>query len=122
MKITSIDQLKVGGELLRRGVKEEIQAVCGNLAWVKNEWGICGPYTCENLVKEEYTIEEPKWEPKEDELYYFPDFSEEDLCCNTMFFNSDAGDKQRLINGLCFRTKEEAIAAAKKMLKALKDE
>lgn len=122
MKITSIDQLKLGDKLRRNNMEEEVVAVCGKLAWVIGNWGVIRSYTCQGLNEAGYTIEEPKWEPKVGDMYYYPYLGDESFAGSTYFVANCNSDLINLKNGLCFQTEEEAIAAAKKMLKALKDE
>ena len=54
------------------------------------------------------------------EPYYIPSVSEEGLC-RTRYYNNDAIDDRMKERGLVFKTEEEAIEAAKKMLAVLKE-
>ena len=52
--------------------------------------------------------------------YYIPSASEEGLC-RTRYYNNDAIDDRMKERGLVFKTEEEAIEAAKKMLAVVKE-
>lgn len=62
-----------------------------------------------------------KWTPKDGDAVYFPSF-----CCNNLWsyitYDSEKEhDKEMLKNGLYFKTKEEAVECAKKIIKNMKE-
>jgi hypothetical protein len=62
-----------------------------------------------------------KWIPEEDELYYVPFFGCAELYKTEKNYNTVYDD--RLIRwGLAFKTSNEAIEAANKMLEAIKED
>lgn len=71
-------------------------------------------------IENNFEIPEEKWVPKEEDKYYYPKPEYAELYSHTYFYNNNKYDEYRLENGLCFKTKEEAIACAKKMLEAIK--
>ena len=81
--------------------------------------------SCDNglncLVKELATIKKLPFIPEIGEMYYTPDVSETDKYFE--FINlGDSVDEIVIERGLAFRTKEEAIAMANKMLEVVKNE
>ena len=64
---------------------------------------------------------EGEWKPKEGEMYYAPNF---EIAAKHYFriWNDVVKDELLFDNGLVFRTKEEAIAMAEKMLAVAKEE
>jgi hypothetical protein len=62
-------------------------------------------------------IKQP-WLPVYGETYYYPMLSVESLCMFDVCANTDF-DYHIFNKKLCFKTKEEAVEAAKKMLKSL---
>ena len=56
---------------------------------------------------------------KEDTIYYVPDISSDGLYSYFTYIN-DSMDKRLMSHGLVFKTKEEAIECAKKMLRVVK--
>jgi len=66
-------------------------------------------------------VEDTPWQPKEGEDYYIPDINAGVAGSNrTEFIKRDKYDQHRLAAGLCFKTPEEATAAAQRMLDVLK--
>ena len=61
------------------------------------------------------------WKPRENERYYYPLSSDKDLWGGTTWTDSNY-DNIRLNRGLVFKTIEEAVAAAEKMLAVVKEE
>lgn len=61
------------------------------------------------------------WKPREDERYYYPLPSDKDLWGGTTWSDNNY-DNIRLSRGLVFKTIEEAVATAKKMLAVTKQE
>lgn len=64
------------------------------------------------------TRDTSKWIPKYDESYYSPQPDTEDLYTQD-YWRETAYDNELLNKGFVFRTKEEAIKAAQKMLEAI---
>ena len=58
------------------------------------------------------------WAPKVDEYYYTPSPHRSDLYWAFVWCNNDI-DKERLKRGLVFKTSDEAIQAAKKMIECI---
>ena len=58
---------------------------------------------------------------KEGMKYYYPHVSQTDDLYASCEYANDEFDKTIISRGLVFRTKEEAVEAAKKMLAALKE-
>ena len=83
--------------------------------------GFPNPLTLADLDYKGYRIVETareEWRPKVGETYHAPDIYSSTLSFETLFENDDA-DLKRLSLGIVCRTKEEAIALAEKMLKAV---
>ena len=59
-----------------------------------------------------------KWQPKVGDKYYIPRTSRE-LYYDDLIWENDSYDNRMLERNIVFKTKEEAIKVAKKMLKAL---
>lgn len=79
-------------------------------------------FTFQEIDKHGWKIErkKEKWVPKFGELYYLANTASHEMfsdCC----WNNYKNDFARLERGIVFKTKEEAIEASKKMLKALED-
>jgi hypothetical protein len=58
---------------------------------------------------------------KSEVRYYVPNLIDDDLFTCRIYADTECDERLKNL-GLCFKTKEEAIAAAKKMLAALKEE
>lgn len=83
-------------------------------------WEKCTSEVLEWLIKGEIGIKLP-WKPDMHGSYYYPLPANEDLwghCIWTGCIN----DIRRLKQGLVFKTKEEAVVAAKKMLVAINEQ
>lgn len=61
------------------------------------------------------------WRPQEDERYYYPLPSDKDLWGGTTWSDNNY-DNIRLSRGLVFKTIEEAVAVAEKMLEAINEQ
>lgn len=62
-----------------------------------------------------------KWTPKDSDTVYFPSFQCSDLYDYKTYYSDDEYDKEMLKNGLYFKTKEEAVECAKKIIKKMKE-
>lgn len=75
---------------------------------------------CTGVKVEPYTPPE-KWRPGMGSIYYSPD-----ICRPHLYYYSswdgDSYDDHRLANGLVFKTKEEAVEMAKKILAVVKED
>ena len=72
------------------------------------------------LIYGDVKIKTKQFVPKEGKFYYVAAISEDDLYREVCYEN-DSADKLWLERGLWFRTPEEAIALAKKMLEVAND-
>ena len=83
-------------------------------------WEKCMSEVLEWLIKGEIGIKRP-WKPAMHDEYYYPSPSNRDLWgCGIWVNNND--DIRRLKHGLVFKTKEEAVVAAEKMLAAINEQ
>lgn len=71
------------------------------------------------MIKEGKFIK--KWTPKDGDKVYFPAFQYTDLYDYTEYIYDDEHANEMLKNGLYFKTKEEAIECAKKIIKQTKE-
>lgn len=71
-----------------------------------------------SLIKGEI---KPIWEPEIGEYYWTVDFIEEDKVYEYMWYDNET-ENRLLKRGLIFKTKEEAMKVANKMLEALREE
>ena len=71
------------------------------------------------LLCDKYTIKKLPWEPKNGERYYY--FDLEDIF-NTLYSPNDSGDIFNTINGITFKTEEEAEEMRLKVLEFIKKE
>ncbi len=62
-----------------------------------------------------------KWKPKDGDTIYFPAFYGKDLWDYKIYDNENEHDKEMVKNRLYFRTQEEAIECAKKIIKQMKE-
>ena len=72
------------------------------------------------LIYGDVKIKTKQFVPKVGEKYFIAGIEEVDLYCETYWEDCDC-DKLWLKRGICFKTKEEAIASAKKMLEVAND-
>ncbi len=92
--------------------RNEWVAMCGHPYWREESAYRRKPRTLTYSV----TIPEPLREaPHDGEVYFIPNFAR-NLFYLTTRWDGDCVDNFRLKRGLCFATKEDAIAAAKAML------
>lgn len=128
--ITSLEQIKVG-DMLTSDLGENKRKVLAKIDLIvvlsySSNHNDCASYplTLKNLITNGYKqeVEDTPWQPKEGENYYYPNISNgvADYSGTKYCPDSWAIDKQRLAIGLCFRTPEEATAAAQRMLDVLK--
>lgn len=83
-------------------------------------WEKCMSDVLEWLIKGEIGIKRP-WKPAMHDDYYFPLPTDKDLWGGGIWTGSD-NDIRKLKHGLVFKTKEEAVMAAKKMLAAINEQ
>jgi len=62
-----------------------------------------------------------KWMPKDGDRVYFPAFQYNDLYDYTEYIYDDEHTNEMFKNGLIFKTKEEAVECAKKIIKQMKE-
>ena len=77
------------------------------------------PKTLEYLLTGKYTINMP-WKPAENEIYFIPCFDSPEMVCWDIWSNNKTNISMYNLGIVC-KTKENAIAIAKKMLAALKE-
>lgn len=63
---------------------------------------------------------EKQWKPRPDEEFYYPDPTIQGLYLSATWTNGSEWRELLLKRGLVFKTKEEAIEKAKKMLEVIK--
>ncbi len=90
------------------------------------EWKTAGTVILKFLLMGDARIVKLTWKPRENERYYYPLPSDplpsdKDLWGGTTWTDSNY-DNIRLNRGLVFKTIEEAVAAAEKMLAVVKEE
>lgn len=73
------------------------------------------------LLMGDIRIAKLPWKPRKDERYYYPLPSDKDLWGGTTWSDNNY-DNIRLSRGLVFKTRDEAVAAAEKMLAVVKEE
>lgn len=123
IEITSLDQIKVGDKIINGTDRRIILAKVDLLIAAASERypGFPTWMTLGALKSFQQEIEDKPWEPKEKENYYYPvNYNGKIDCGITSFLASNNLDCDRLAAGLCFKTKQEAIDAAQKMLDVLK--
>ena len=85
------------------------------------EWKMGKAVVLKCLLLDEVRIIKLSWKPAMHDEYYYPSPSNRDLWgCGIWVNNND--DIRRLKHGLVFKTKEEAVMAAKKMLVAINEQ
>lgn len=85
------------------------------------EWKMDTAGALKCLLMGEVRIAKLPWKPREDERYYYPLPSDKDLWGGTTWTDNNY-DNIRLNRGLVFKTIDEAVAAAKKMLAAINEQ
>lgn len=91
--------------------------------WINDAGLKCSGFECVehvfiNILNGKDKIKRKPFTPVSGQPYFIPEFSL-DACCDNMHWTNDTYDKHYYERGMVFRTKEEAVEAAKKMLKAL---
>lgn len=123
--IESLDEIKAGDILAREGNKYKVLAKVGLLIWLSYEDDfdipMGSPYSLKDLQKGDFQLEVPDitWRPEEGEYFYHPTTAFEDGYVKKIFNSYVPADCWMAQQGLAFKTKEEAIAVAKKMLEAI---
>lgn len=83
-------------------------------------WEKCMSEVLELLIKGEIGIKRP-WKPAMHDEYYYPNPLDRDLCGCGIWVDND-NDNNRFSRRLVFKTKEEAVTAAEKMLAAINEQ
>ena len=84
------------------------------------EWKTAGTVILKFLLMGDVRIVKLSWKPAMHDEYYYPSPSNRDLWGCGIWTGSD-NDIRRLKHGLVFKTKEEAVAAAEKMLAVVQE-
>lgn len=118
--------VEVDEEFYREDCKYRYKIIANKGLMVYNtnmeSWQECTSYfinTFFKMIKEGKFIK--KWTPKDGDTVYFPSFCCKDLWSYITYDSEDEHDKEMLKNGLYFRTHEEAVECAKKILKQMKE-
>lgn len=89
---------------------------------IKEYWYVASVYsltTFFKMIKEgKFT---KKWTPKTGDMVYFPDFMTNNLWNYKVYGSENEHDKEMLKSGLYFKTSEEAVECAKKIIKNMKE-
>lgn len=85
------------------------------------EWKTAGTVILKFLLMGDVRIVKLPWKPRENERYYYPLPSDKDLWGGTNWSDNNY-DNLRLNRGLVFKTINEAVAAAEKMLEAINEQ
>ena len=103
------------------GYRYKITSMYGVMFYNPNTklWQVCTENTFFKMIKEGKFIK--KWTPKDGDKVYFPSFQYTDLYDYTEYIYEDDHANEMLKSGLYFRTKEEAIECAKKIIKQMKE-
>lgn len=84
-------------------------------------WQVCTEYCINTFFK---MIKEgkfsKKWTPKDGDIIFYPSFYTDNLW-EYKIYNGNEHDKEMLKSGLYFRTQEEAVECAKKIIKNMKE-
>ena len=93
-----------------------LQMSTGDDVWVTaNYCRLCG------LLDGSLSIRKCPWKPAMDDTYYYPTPNDKELWEHTIWVDSKY-DSIKLSRGLVFKTIDEAVAAAKKMLAAVQEQ
>lgn len=84
-------------------------------------WTVASDTRLLDILYGRLRIRKLPWKPRENERYYYPLPSDKDLWGGTTWTDSNY-DNIRLNRGLVFKTIEEAVAAAEKILAVVKEE
>ena len=82
-------------------------------------WQVCAINTFLKMIKEGKFIK--KWTPKDGDMVYFPDFMTNNLWNYKVYRSENEHNKEMLKSGLYFKTSEEAVKCAKKIIKKMKE-
>ncbi len=85
------------------------------------EWKTAGTVILKFLLMGNVRIVKLPWKPRENERYYYPLPSDNDLWGGSTWTDSNY-DNMRLNRGLVFKTRDEAVAVAKKMLTVMQEQ
>lgn len=109
--------VELGEEFRIGGVNEYYFLTCEGLRTKRGG----GPYdsTLASILTGSNTIKRKPWKPKHGDTYWFVKFSHGHFCDFTTYAEGNIEDESRVKLGIAFSTKEQAVEAAKKMLKAL---
>ena len=125
--ITSLDQLQVGDLIQeRKEAPRKILDKTANLVALSFRDKLeeyCGFETLYSLIEDgdHLQVTDEPWKPKEGEMYFFPLITGgKPEAISTYFAVLKKSDQGRLAAGMCFQTEAEALAAAQKMLDAIK--
>lgn len=122
--ITSLDQLQVGDLIqseryVRRVIDKTPHLVA--LSSTVNLESCSFHAALYDLEGWSLQVTDEPWKPKEGEVYFYPDISNGvSYTIKNKFIINNCHHKNRHTAGLCFKTIEEALAAAQKMLDAIK--
>ena len=89
---------------------------------ILEDWRVASAYPLTEffkMIKEGKFMK--KWIPKDGDTVFYPSFCFEGLQECTIYKSENEHDKEMLKNGLYFKTKEEAIECAKKIIKQMKE-
>lgn len=84
-------------------------------------WFVAPINALNGLLLGENEIIKLPWKPRENERYYYPLPSDNDLWGGSTWIDSNY-DNMRLNRGLVFKTRDEAVAVAKKMLTVMQEQ
>lgn len=85
------------------------------------EWKMTGTMILKFLLMGDVRIVKLPWKPRENERYYYPLPSDNDLWGGSTWTDSNY-DNMRLNRGLVLKTRDEAVAVAKKMLTVMQEQ
>ena len=115
--------VELGKEFYIEGVKERFKITDAGVEYYSIDYGTwfsTMPIVLQKLLNGTYVIKDI-WTPDSGQVYYYPIVDLDSLCCNCEWHGEDT-DYHRLNNGLVFETREEAVAAAEKMLAAINEQ
>ena len=115
--------VELGKEFRIEGNKERFKITNAGVEYYSfacGKWFPTMPIVLQKLLDGTYVIK-GIWTPDSGQVYYYPIVDEDSLCCDCEWHGEDT-DYHRLNNGLVFKTKEEAVAAAEKMLTVMQEQ
>lgn len=86
-----------------------------------DDWIIANDSRLRGLLNGHLSIRKLPWKPTKGEKYYVPNIFVQDLWAYYSW-NDDAYDEELYKRGVVFKTTEEAVAAAEKMLAAINEQ